>query len=353
MLPIVSIIIATRNEEDSIAKCIHAIIEQDYPNDKLELLIVDGCSDDNTVGVVAQIAKKRKFQVKIFNNDKIIQSSAWNIGISESSGEIVLIVSAHSFIDKDYVKNAVHYLEKTEAEIVGGPMVVKGGGYIGETIGFIHHCKFGIGVGKFHDISFEGYVDTVYLTCYGRSIVEKIGYYDERLIRNQDIEFNSRVRNHSGKIYLTPELKSYYSCRDTLKGLWNQNFSNGQWNIYTSFIIPGTLSWRHFVPLLFVGTLIVSGILSLIGWLLGMDTFALLSFLVFVTINISYTLISLFFSFRISFEKGLKYFPILPIAFLTLHFSYGLGSIFGLITTPKWYHQNKDKPRWEVNSFVG
>lgn len=332
MLPRVSIIIATRNEEDSIENCIHAIIEQDYPNDKLELLIVDGCSDDNTVGVVAKIANQRKFHVKIFNNDKIIQSSAWNIGINESSGEIILIVSAHSFIEKDYVKNAVHYLEKTKAEIVGGPMVVKGGGYIGETIGFIHHCKFGIGVGKFHDISFEGYVDTVYLTCYGRSIVEKVGYYDERLIRNQDIEFNSRVRKCGGKIYLTPELKSYYRCRDTLKGLWNQNFKNGKWVIYTKKIAPYCFSWRHFIPLAFVGTLIVSGILSVIGNLFGLNTFYSLSFLIFVTIIISYTLVTLFFSFRISFEKGLKYFAILPIVFSTLHFSYGLGSICGLIT---------------------
>jgi len=350
MLPIVSIIIATRNEEDTIIKCIKSIMQQKYSSEKMEIIIADGLSNDNTVKMINEVSRQYKVPVKILKNEKVIQSSAWNLGIKESSGDIILIVSAHSFIQKDYIQECVHYLQKTGASNVGGPMLADGKGYIGKIIEFVHHSFFGLGGGRFHDKNFKGYVDTVYLGAWPKEVFNEIGLFDERLVRNQDIEFNARLRQNNGQVYLSPDIRSYYHCRDTLKGLWNQNFKNGKWVIYTKKIAPFCFSWRHFIPLVFVGTLIVSGILSLIGRSFGLDTFALLSFLVFVSIIFGYTLVTLFFSFQISFEKGFKYLAILPIVFSTLHFSYGLGSIFGVITMPKWYYQNKDKPHWEVNS---
>jgi len=343
MIPKVSIIVATKNEEDTIVDCINEINKQNYPNDKMEIIIVDGCFIDNTVGLVKKAEKSSKLPIKILKNERIIQSSAWNIGINESSGDIVLVVSAHSYIQNDYVQKCVYYLQKTVASNVGGPMLAVGKGYIVKLIEFVHHSFFGLGGGRFHDKNFEGYVDTVYLGAWPRKVFEEIGLFDERLVRNQDIEFNARIRKNGGKIFLTNAIRVHYCCRDSVRKLWKQNFENGRWVIYTKAVAPYCFSWRHFIPLVFVGTLIVSGIMFLIGRILGLNAFATNSFLVLFTSIISYSFATLFFSFRISFEKGLKYFPILPIVFSTLHFSYGLGSILGLITVPIWYNKNKDK----------
>jgi len=336
MLPRVSIIIATRNEEDTIIKCIKSIMQQNYPAEKMEIIIADGLSNDNTVKMIHEASKQYKVPVKVIKNEKYIQSSGWNLGIKESSGNIILIVSAHSSIENNYVERCVYYLQRTGASNVGGPMLAVGKGYIGKIIEFVHHSFFGLGGGHFHNKNLEGYVDTVYLGAWPKKVFVEVGLFDEHLERNQDIEFNARIRKNNGKVYLTPDIRSYYYCRDTLKGLWNQNFMNGKWVIFTKKIAPYCFSWRHFIPLVFVGTLIVCGISSIIGWSFGLDTFALLSFLVFFTIIISYIFINLFLSFQISFEKGLKYFAVLPIVFSTLHFSYGLGSIVGLVTIRGW-----------------
>ena len=151
MLPIVSIIIATRNEEDTIIKCIKSIMQQKYSSEKMEIIIADGLSNDNTVKMINEVSRQYKVPVKILKNEKVIQSSAWNLGIKESSGDIILIVSAHSFIQKDYIQECVHYLQKTGASNVGGPMLADGKGYIGKIIEFVHHSFFGLGGGRFHD----------------------------------------------------------------------------------------------------------------------------------------------------------------------------------------------------------
>lgn len=327
-LPKASVLIAAKNEEDTIADCIGAIISQDYPEDKMEVILADGCSRDNTVRIAQEIAKHSRIPIKILKNEKVIPSSGWNTGIKASSGDVIFIVSAHSFIQKSYVQTCINYLNKTGAENVGGPMRARGTGYVGKAVEFAHHSPFGLGGGKFHNKNYSGFVDTVYLGAWPRTVFDKVGMFDERLVRNLDIEFNARINKNGGKIYLTPDIQSYYNCRNSLKGLWKQNFENGKWIVYTKKIAPHCFSLRHFIPLLFVVSLLTS--LLLIPY----------STALFLLIAGSYVLANFFFSALLSFHKGIQYFLILPVVFAALHLSYGLGSMWGIVTLKKWVAKN-------------
>jgi len=321
-LPLVSCIILMRNEKAFIEKTIESVLMNDYPKDKLEILVVDGMSKDGSREILEGIAIK-DHRVKLLDNNKRITPAAMNIGIKNAKGDVIILLSGHSYIAKDYIRLCVKYLEKTKADCVGGPMRAVGTNHVGKAISLLHHSFFGMGGGKFHDVNYEGYVDTVYLGAYRREVFEKVGYYDERLVRNQDIEMNARIRKSGGKVYLTPEIRSYYYPRSTLRDFSKQSFRNGLWNIYTTKVARGSLSLRHFVPVAFVLSLLVSG---------GLAILAVPGRILLGVVGGSYLLGALLASIKIGMQEGLRFLPILPLAFFTLHFSYGLGSLWGLLT---------------------
>lgn len=326
-IPYVSVIIPTRNEERNISRCVNSILNQDYPKDNLEILIIDGMSEDGTVQAIRNLIKKSILNVRILENSKRIVPCGLNIGIKDAKGEYIIRMDAHTEYASDYISKCINWLNKTGAENAGGPMRVIGNGYIGKAIELAHYSKFGLGGGRFHNEDWSGYVDTTYLGAWPKSIFDKIGLFDERLVRNQDIEFNARIRKNGGKVFLTPEIRSYYHCRSSLKGLCKQNFENGRWVVYTKAVAPYSLSWRHFVPLIFLLSLITS---------LFLIPYSLAAAWVFTGIAGIYIFTNLFFSVLLSIKNGIRYFFILPIVFITLHFSYGFGSIWGLITLLGW-----------------
>lgn len=352
--PIVTVIIPVRNEEKYIVKCLNSILSQDYQRDRVEILIIDGISEDETIKNIKDFIShlsleyvlsqgenreietirrenKKIFNIKILNNPKRIVPCGLNIGIKEATGEYIIRMDAHTEYATDYITKCVEWLEKTGVENVGGPMRAKGKGYVGNAVEFAHHCVFGLGGGRFHSENWSGFVDTVYLGAWPKRLFEKIGLFDERLVRNQDIEFNARIKKNKGKVLLVPEIKSYYYCRDSLKGLWKQNYENGRWIIYTNKIAPYCLSWRHFVPCIFVFSLLTFFILA--------PYFYIASIILFV-ISGSYALLNIFFSIKISIKNSLKYIFILPLVFATLHLSYGFGSVWGLLNTMMWKKGN-------------
>lgn len=313
MFKTISVIVPAKNEKKYISQCLDSILAQDYPMEKVEILIVDGMSEDGTRQIVKEYAAQH-INIRLIDNPKRITPIAFNLGIKNSNGEIITIISAHSFYCSDYFSKCVEYLFKTGADNVGGPMRAVGHNYISNAIAFAYNSPFGLGGAKFHDENFEGEVDTVYPGCWPRKTFEKVGLFDERLIRNQDIEFDSRTRKKSGRIFLTPKIKSYYYCRSNLMDLWTQNFRNGFWNMKTIKYAPGSLSIRHFVPLVFVVALVI-GWINLVLW--------------FTTI-LSYLVCSIIFTVKIAIKEGFKYSIILPITFLVLHASYGLGLLAGV-----------------------
>lgn len=322
--PFVSIIIPCRNEEKFIAKCLDSIIANDYPKDKIEILIVDGMSEDETRDIVREYAQKYPF-IKLLNNNKKITPVALNFGINQANGEIIFTLSAHVIYEKDYISKCTKYLSEYGADDVGGIMktVPENDTILGKAIIFALSNKFGVGNSYFRIGSKEPkFVDTVPFGCYRREVFEKIGLFNENLVRNQDIEFNLRLKKAGGKILLAPDIVSYYYARSNLKGLFRQNFLNGFWVIYSNKFAKTPFSLRHLVPFVFVFSLIGSLLLS-IFWL----PFIALFFGIFGI----YLLANIFFSLKLAVKNGLHLFPLIVVSFFALHFSYGIGSLWGLI----------------------
>ena len=170
----------------------------------------------------------------------------------------------------------------------------------------------------------EKEVDTVPFGTYQKELFEKVGYYDERLVRNQDIELNSRIKINGGKIVISPLIKLTYFNRSTYSGIWQQSFNNGLWNPYTIWLVGGGLGVRHFIPLFFVLSLLILGVGTFFCW---PAMFILLSEI------IVYTLIAGYFAFKCKKEKKVSALYVFA-TFWVLHMSYGVGSLWGVITIP-------------------
>ena len=321
--PSVSIIMPVRNEEEYIRQCLQSIIRQDYPN-ITEILVFDGMSDDGTRKTIQEFEDLSP-GIKVLDNPLRMQTHALNRGIKLARGEIIIRMDAHALYEYDYVSQCVSYLINTGAAIVGGPILAaKREKYIADAISFTYESKFGIGVGKLHHRNYQGYVDVVSLGACWKSIFNKVGLYREELVRSEDIEWTRRLRNCGCKAFQTPEIRFYYFPRENLIKIWRQNFDTGAGIMQTIFLVnPRAVSLRHLVPFCFViglmSSIFVTFVFNPIGKLL------------LATIMGPYLIASVFSSIAIGFKRGGRYIPIMPLVFGTIHFSYGFGSIWGLL----------------------
>lgn len=322
-LPLVSVIVACRNEEKFISKCLYSLISQDYPKGNLEILVADGLSEDRTREIISEYAQKNSFVKLLINHDKITPI-AMNMGIKRARGDIIILVNAHSILDGNFLKYGIEYLAKTGADAVGGTLntINDSDSIIAQAIPLAADSIFGAGGRRYRTRTKEGWVkDTVPYCAYRKEIFEKIGLIDEELIRCQDAEFNYRILRHGGQIYYTPKIKSYLHIRPTFKKLWKQHFQYGCFRPLVTQKAGVILTSRQLIPVIFVASLITSLMLSMFFkpflWL-------------FLFVLGSYIIANLGFSLKISLENGLKYFFALPLIFTTLHFSYGIGYLKGI-----------------------
>jgi glycosyltransferase involved in cell wall biosynthesis len=319
----VSVIIPVRNEERYIEKCIQSILKQTYPKENLEVFLVDGRSEDRTREIIEEYTKRYPF-IKLLDNPDRIVPTALNRGVKAAKGEIIIRMDAHTVYAEDYIEKCVETLKEVDADNVGGPIVTLPGDdtIIAKAIALATSHPFGVGNSKFRTSRKAEYVDTVTFGAFRRDVFQRVGFFDERLVRNQDIEFNYRIRRSGGKIFLNPAIKSFYYNQATLRGLWKQNFRNGMWNIFTTALTNSPLSLRHYIPFAFVSSLLVSLFLSF---------FRYEFFILFLSIVGLYVLTGLFFSIKIGLKTRIAYIPFLFASFLTLHLSYGFGSLSGLL----------------------
>ena len=321
-VPFVSIIMPVYNEAAFIEEGLNCLLAQDYPNRAMEILVVDGMSNDNTRDIVRQfISRIPQVPIRLLDNPSRIVPTALNLGLQQAKGDVIVRVDGHTLIAVDYISKSIEALKRSGAECVGGLMSPVGIGWIGETIALAHNLRFGLGGGVFHRAAQETEADTVYMGVFRREVFEKAGLFDEDLIRNQDIELNGRIRKSGGRIVLSPLVKSTYFCRTSLAALGKQNFMNGLWLLPTIQKCPGSLSIRHFVPLAFISFLLVGVIVGAAfpsGWIM------------LAAILGSYIAASLLSTIAASACHGWRFFIPLPVVFATLHFSYGAGSLMGL-----------------------
>lgn len=320
MNELISVVMPLYNEEKYISSCIESLLQQDYPLVNMEWLFVDGMSTDKTKKILLKYEQDYPRLIKVFDNPYKTVPYAMNIGIKNSKGKYIIRLDAHAEYSQDYIRKCVYYLDTTQADNVGGIAETKSKGFVGEAIALMLSSKFGVGNSQFRTNGHSGYVDTVPFGAFRREVFDRWGGYDERLTRNQDNEMNYRIRKNGGKIYLSDEIKFSYYCRDSIKGIADMAVKNGMWNIITMRLCPGSMGIRHFIPLIFLLSLILLPILSFIN----------IRFLsVFVCELILYVVLDIYFALKTS--KKVKYILMVAVLFPIFHITYGFGSLTGIV----------------------
>ena len=315
----VTVIMPIRNERDFVERSLGAVLDQNYPHESLEVLVVDGMSTDGTTEYVRNHPDAR---VRLVENPGKIVSKGLNLGILEAQGDIIVRIDGHTIIARDYVRCCVEALVRSGADNVGGRMNATGSTRFGRAVAIATSSPFGVGNARFHYSQKEEYVDTVYMGTWWRSTFERNGLFDEELVRDQDDEFNYRLRGNGGMILLSPTILSEYFNRATVGSLISQYFQYGYWKVRVLQKQPGQMSVRQFVPLVFVMAIAV-GVCAIIlmhdGWILP------------VLGGMVYLATALYFGVRSCLPSSLSLLPRVLISFFILHASYGAGFAAGLV----------------------
>lgn len=326
----ISIILPIRNEANFIRQCLDAILAQDYLLDQIEVLVADGMSTDGTREIVTEYQKGHPNIVLIDNPGKIVPTGM-NLALRQSRGDIIIRVDGHTIIDTEYVSQCVNTLTKSGAENVGGRMTAHGQNTFAQTVAIATSTPFGIGGSRFHYSDKEECVDSVYMGAWPKEVFERIGLFDEELVRDQDDEFNYRLREKGGEILLNPTIKSVYTVRSNPKSLWKQYFQYGYWKVRVLQKHPRQMSMRQFVPPAFVFGLISSLLIT---------PFTSWGVWILLSVAGSYSMANLAASVMTSSSKGWKHLTLLPMAFAIIHLSYGMGFLAGLL---KFWNRWGDK----------
>ncbi|MBR2578885.1 MAG: glycosyltransferase family 2 protein [Clostridia bacterium] len=316
----VSVVVPILNEEKYIKKCLDSLLEQDYPKEKMEILLVDGGSTDGTPDIVAQYTQEYTYMKTVENPKKTVQY-AMNVGIENASGYYIVRMDAHAEYANDYISKCVEYSEKTGAENVGGTTVVRGKSLVQKIIAASYHSPFALGGSRHYDESYEGYADTVAWGTFKRETLLKLGMYDERLPRSEDDDLNFRITESGGKIFVTPKIRSIYYPKDSFSKLFRQYFEYGKWKVAVIKKHKKPSRIAHLVPMAFVAFIVLFGMLSFAFPIVAKA---------FCGIMALYFLLDAYFSFRSKHIQGFSNKLGLMYAHLVLHISYGLGFWAGI-----------------------
>lgn len=332
--PMVSIILPVRNEGRSFECTLERVHRQDYPAEKLEILVVDGMSNDATRDVVRDAAL-RDPRVRLLDNPGRIVPTAMNIGIASARGEILVRVDGHTLIEEDYVRRCVEALRSTKAECTGGKMTPRGNTFFGRLVAAATSGPFGVGDSHFHYCDEAMFTESAYMGAWPRQVLLDLGGFDEEMVRNQDDELNYRLRKGGGRVYLDPAIRSVYEPRGSLRTLFSQYFQYGYWKIRVFQKHPSMLRARHFVPALFV----VSGSAAALGAItLGRAGRAAFGLAVVVYLAAGWLAAS-------RTRDAIAGRWAMPIVFLTIHSAYGLGFLSGAVKfLPKWFVSEAQDP---------
>ncbi len=318
--PSVTIIIPCRNEKKYIHSFIQSLLSQDYPSDRIEVIIADGMSDDGTKEILKEICATHG-HIHVVENPKKIVPTGLNIAILAARNNIILRLDMHTEYAPDYVLKCVETLMRTAAGNVGGPARTTANSLLQKVIASAYHSSFAVGGATFHFEDFEGEVDTVPYGCWRKETLIKIGLFDEEFVRNQDDELNFRLQKSGMKIWQNPEIRSWYHPRNSLGKLFKQYYQYGYWKVRVILKHRRPASLRHLVPGAFVFTcfllIVLTPFVPILRWiLLGVLAF--------------YALFLLVGSIVTSGKSSWLYFPILPVVFTVYHMAYGMGFLHGL-----------------------
>ncbi len=321
-LPFVSVIMPVRNEAGFIERSLSAVLVQDYPADLTEVIVADGMSSDNTRKVVVAL-QARHPNLRLIDNPGRIVPHGLNAAIAAAAGSIIIRVDGHCEIAPDYVRRCVEHILIDGVEAVGGSIQTIGETPMARVIALGMSSVFGVGNSAARTrVGETMFVDSVPFPAYTRSVLERAGPFDTELVRNQDDEYNYRLRKLGVKILLAADVRSRYYSRSSLRSLWRQYYQYGFWKVRVMQKHTAQMSARQFAPPVFVLALLLTSSLALFSQLARMA-------LAFVAG--SYALVNLMASAAVARKAEWPYLLLLPVIFATLHVSYGLGFLNGLV----------------------
>ncbi len=322
----VSIIIPCYNEQARINNLLAAIYSQTYPRADMEVVIADGMSTDNSRGEIANFIKQHPdLSILVVDNPARIIPAALNRALKEARGEMIVRLDAHSIPYPDYVERCVAALESGLGENVGGIWEISPGadGWIAQAIAVAAAHQLGVGDALYRHAEKAAYVDTVPFGAFKREQLALVGFFDESLLTNEDYEFNTRIRQSGGRIWLDPAIRSIYYARPTLAALARQFWRYGYWKRKMLQRYPGTLRWRQGLPPLFVLSLLGGAVLAIL--------FPVFRLLPAIEVSL-YAIILILTGCQTAIrQKKLALIIGLPLAIAVMHIAWGAGFLWSMI----------------------
>jgi succinoglycan biosynthesis protein ExoA len=260
MKPFVSIIIPCFNEERTIADLLKAICSQTYPLSRMEVVVADGLSTDNTRQTISNFqVDNPQLKVSVIDNPKRVIPAGVNAAVRASRGEIIIRLDGHSKPYPDYVLKCVTALEQKLGDNVGGVWEIKPSRdtWLADSIAKAAAHPLGVGDALYRLGNQSGAVDTVPFGAFRRKCFDKIGGFNEVLLTNEDYEFNTRIRQGGGIVWLDASIRTVYLARPNLQELARQYFRYGYWKFKMLRKFPNTLRWRQALPPVFVASLVI------------------------------------------------------------------------------------------------
>jgi succinoglycan biosynthesis protein ExoA len=332
----ISVIVPCYNEEATIRQLLDSIYGQSYPLNEIEVIIADGFSTDNTREVINNFQSSHSnLAIRIIDNPRRAIPSGLNRAIEAAQGKFLIRMDAHSSPDREYIQNCVRGLEKRLGDNVGGVWKIQPGAstWVAKAISLAASHPLGVGDALYRIGGDAQEVDTVPFGAFRRELIDKIGMFDESLLTNEDYEFNVRVRQSGGKIWMDPSIQSIYYSRPTLRELSRQYWRYGYWKAQMLRRYPETLRLRQLLPPLFVLALIGLGFFS-IAWSLARWLLAIIVLL--------YTMVIILAGIQMSIKnKDISLILGVPLAIATIHLSWGSSLLWGLVTKPSGKEHGK------------
>lgn len=330
MKPAVTVFVPCYNEEKAIGGLLESLREQTYPTDRMEVLLIDGHSTDQTLRKIDQFKKHNPdLDIKVIPNSHRRIPFALNIGCEAASHDILLRMDAHTIPAQNYVELCINGLVEKRGDNVGGKcnIVPANPSAFARAISIAAGHPAGSGGASYRSGSAAREVDTVAFGCYYKSTYQKVGPFDESLFANEDYEWNYRLRKSGGKIWFDPNIVCDYISRADLNSLGRQYFNYGYWKRIMLSKHPSSLRVRQALPVLLFLATIFASILLLVGIATSIGPIAWMGILIILAHPIS--ILTTFLKERkdISILNA----PLVIISIMTMHLSWGCGFLWSSI----------------------
>jgi glycosyltransferase involved in cell wall biosynthesis len=325
-----SIIVPCYNEAGTIHPLLDALYAQTYPRADMEVIIADGGSTDGTQSLIQTwVQDHPDLAVRVVENRARIIPAALNVAIRASGGTYIVRLDAHSRPEPNYVERAVVAIVEGRGQNVGGAWDIQPSSshWIARSIAAAAGHPIGVGDARYRYSDQAGNVDTVPFGAFKRELIDQVGFFDETLLTNEDYEFNTRVRQAGGQIWFDPHIRSVYYARESLPALARQYWRYGYWKVQMLRRYPRTIRWRQAMPPVFVVGLILLALLA--------PFLAAARYVLAATVAI-YAFILLMVGIQLGLRhKSLGFWLGVPLAIACMHFSWGTGFLWGLLSPQK------------------